>query len=98
PLPYTPSLHDALPIYHGEMGLSHGGLRQKSFNVYEETINVPLVIANPVLFPQPVTTNALASLIDLMPTLATLADVPDRDDWTFQDRKSTRLNSSHVKI
>lgn len=76
---------------HGEMGLSHGGLRQKSFNVYEETINVPLVIANPVLFPQPVTTNALASLIDLMPTLATLADVPDRDDWTFQGNDLTPI-------
>ena len=37
---------------HGEMGLSHGGLRQKCFNVYEETINVPLVVSNPVLFPQ----------------------------------------------
>ena len=37
---------------HGEMGLSHGGLRQKCFNVYEETINVPLVVSNPVLFPR----------------------------------------------
>ena len=36
---------------HGEMGLSHGGLRQKTFNAYEETINVPLVVSNPVLFP-----------------------------------------------
>ena len=35
---------------HGEMGLAHGGLRQKAFNVYEETINVPLVVSNPVLF------------------------------------------------
>jgi choline-sulfatase len=68
---------------HGEMGLSHGGLRQKIFNAYEETIHVPLVISNPVLFPQPVQSSALASLIDLMPTLATLADVPDRDQWTF---------------
>ena len=40
---------------HGEMGLSHGGLRQKTFNVYEETINVPLVISNPVLFGRPAT-------------------------------------------
>ena len=38
---------------HGEMGLSHGGLRQKAFNAYEETIHVPLVVSNPVLFPQP---------------------------------------------
>ena len=32
---------------HGEMGLSHGGLRQKTFNVYEETINIPLVDLQP---------------------------------------------------
>ena len=58
---------------HGEMGLSHGGLRQKAFNVYEETIHVPLLVSNPVLFPQPAQTPALASLIDLLPTIATLA-------------------------
>ncbi len=69
---------------HGEMGLSHGGMRQKAFNAYEETIHVPLVISNPMLFPNPVHTHALASLIDLMPTLATLADVPDRDRWNFK--------------
>ena len=38
---------------HGEMGLSHGGLRQKAFNAYEETIHIPLVVSNPVLFPKP---------------------------------------------
>jgi choline-sulfatase len=58
---------------HGEMGLSHGGLRQKAFNAYEETINVPLVISNPLLFPRPEETEALASLIDLLPTMAGLA-------------------------
>ncbi len=36
---------------HGEMGLSHGGLRQKMFNAYEETLRVPLVVSNPLLFP-----------------------------------------------
>ena len=54
---------------HGEMGLSHGGLRQKMFNVYEETINVPLVVSNPVLFPRRRETDALASLVDVLPTL-----------------------------
>ena len=57
---------------HGEMGLSHGGLRQKAFNAYEETINVPLVVSNPLLFPRPAETDALASLIDLLPTLTRL--------------------------
>jgi choline-sulfatase len=58
---------------HGEMGLSHGGLRQKAFNAYEETINVPLVISNPMLFQRPAETDALTSLIDLLPTVASLA-------------------------
>jgi hypothetical protein len=43
-----------------------------------------LTIANPVLFPTPQTTSALASLVDLMPTLATLANVPNRDAWVFK--------------
>lgn len=68
---------------HGEMGLSHGGLRQKIFNAYEETLRVPIVVSNPVMFPGPVRTSALASLIDLLPTFATLAGVPDRDRWRF---------------
>src|SRR4029079_10871310 len=58
---------------HGEMGLSHGGLRQKAFNSYEETIHIPLVVSNPTLFPKPVQTDALASLIDVVPTIATIA-------------------------
>jgi choline-sulfatase len=58
---------------HGEMGLSHGGLRQKAFNAYEETIHIPLVISNPVLFPRAVETDAFGSLVDLLPTIATLA-------------------------
>lgn len=61
---------------HGEMGMSHGGMRQKVFNAYEETMLVPLVVSNPRLFPSAVTTTALAGLIDVMPTLATIADVP----------------------
>src|SRR6187549_1532099 len=38
---------------HGELGMSHGGLRQKMFNAYEESIHVPLVVSNPVMFPEP---------------------------------------------
>lgn len=58
---------------HGELGLAHGGLRQKMFNAYEETINVPLLISNPRLFSQPAETESLASLIDILPTMLTLA-------------------------
>ncbi len=85
---FTPDLLDQTVVFrysdHGELGLSHGGLRQKMFNVYEEMLNVPLVVSNPVLFPQGVETAALASLVDLMPTVATLAKVPDRSQWDFK--------------
>ncbi|HLM51602.1 MAG TPA: sulfatase-like hydrolase/transferase [Solirubrobacteraceae bacterium] len=58
---------------HGEMGLAHGGLRQKMFNAYEETLRIPLVVSNPVLFPRAVTTDAAAGLVDLVPTMLALA-------------------------
>ena len=58
---------------HGEMGMAHGGLRQKMFNAYEETLRVPLVVSNPALFERPKSTQAFGSLIDLMPTFASVA-------------------------
>ncbi len=58
---------------HGDMGMSHGGLRQKVFNAYEETIRVPLVVSNPVCFTEPARTDALASLVDIVPTFLHLA-------------------------
>jgi arylsulfatase A-like enzyme len=36
---------------HGEMGMAHGGLRQKNFNFYEESLRVPLIYSNPKLYP-----------------------------------------------
>jgi arylsulfatase A-like enzyme len=67
---------------HGEMGLAHGGLRQKMFNAYEETIHVPLVVSNPVLFPQAQETTAFTTLSDVVPTLVALAggQAPERCD------------------
>ncbi len=60
---------------HGELAMSHGGLRQKAFNVYEETLRVPLIFSNPLLFPEGKTCEHPASLLDLMPTLAGLTGV-----------------------
>ncbi len=54
---------------HGEMGMSHGGMRQKAFNVYEETLRVPMIWANPDWFDEPQETSALMSLVDVLPTL-----------------------------
>jgi choline-sulfatase len=67
------------------MGLSHGGLRQKMFNTYEETINVPLVVSNPVLFADPAETDALSSLVDLVPTLLSLGGREANGDLRGRD-------------
>jgi choline-sulfatase len=72
---------------HGEMAMAHGGMRQKSFNVYEESLRVPLVFSNPRLFPAARASDALVSHVDLLPTLASLIDAPDaaRADWQGVD-------------
>lgn len=72
---------------HGELAMSHGGLRQKAFNVYEETLRVPLIFTNPHLVgaggggtcPHP------ASLVDLVPTLAGLLGVTPPSDLPGAD-------------
>lgn len=82
---------------HGEMGMSHGGMRQKMFNAYEETINVPLVVSNPVLFPKRDTTKALVSLIDLLPTflgVAGVGTIPEMDSMQGEDLRP--ILSSHA--
>ncbi len=61
---------------HGEMGLAHGGMRQKNFNMYEETINVPLVYSNPTLFPRRRVVDDIVGHVDLVPTLAALVGAP----------------------
>ena len=60
---------------HGELGLSHG-LREKSYTAYEEVIHTPLVVSNPVLFPEPRSTEAIYSHIDLAATVCDLAGAP----------------------
>ena len=61
---------------HGEMGLTHGGMRQKNFNVYEEATRVPLVFCNRRLFPTAARSTALVSHVDFLPTLASLFAAP----------------------
>jgi choline-sulfatase len=72
---------------HGEMGLAHGGLRQKNFNFYEESLRVPLIYSNPVLFPRPRASKQLVSHVDFLPTLASIAGAPPaaRADWQGVD-------------
>ncbi len=79
---------------HGEMGLTHGGMRQKNFNFYEETIRVPLVYSNPKLYPEPLSSDALVSHVDFLPTLASLAGTPKsaRRNWQGVDYSKLVLN------
>lgn len=81
---------------HGEMGLAHGGLRQKNFNFYEEATRVPLVYSNPKLFPKPHQTDALVSHVDFLPTLASLAAAPKsaRTNWQGVDYSKLVLHPS----
>lgn len=71
---------------HGEMGLAHGGLRQKMFNVYEESLRVPLIVSNPTLYPEPLVSDALVSLVDVLPTLGTLLGAPVPEAWGMRGR------------
>ncbi len=72
---------------HGEMGTAHGGMRQKNFNFYEESIRVPLVYSNPRLFKKPQKSTAIVSHVDFLPTLASLVGAPTRAraDWQGVD-------------
>lgn len=81
---------------HGEMGLTHDGLRQKNFNFYEESIRVPLVYSNPLLYPTARQSNALVSHVDFLPTLASLFNAPSqaRMNWQGVDYSSLVLDPS----
>ncbi len=85
---------------HGEMGLAHGGLRQKNFNFYEESIRVPLVYSNPVLYNGPQSTQALVSHVDFLPTIAQLFDAPAsaRAAWQGIDYSSLVLDPSAAPV
>jgi arylsulfatase A-like enzyme len=79
---------------HGEMGMTHGGLRQKNFNFYEETLRIPLIYSNPRLYREPSTSTAMVSHVDLLPTVASLFQVPAnaRDNWQGVDYSSVVLD------
>jgi arylsulfatase A-like enzyme len=84
---------------HGEMGTAHGGMRQKNFNFYEESIRVPLVYSNPRLFRRAQRNDSLVSHVDFLPTLASLLDTPDdaRADWEGVDYSDQILDRRPTK-
>jgi len=81
---------------HGEMELAHGGLRQKMFNAYEESIRVPLIVSNPLLFPAPATSDAPVSLVDVVPTLLSLAGA-DAGGAVLDGADLTPVLASHAR-
>ena len=78
---------------HGELAMSHGRMRQKFYNVYRETLSVPLIVSNPRLYPEPQSTDAMAGLIDVVPTLAALAGTPEPEQYGFKGRDLTPVLS-----
>ncbi len=83
---------------HGELGMAHGGLRQKVFNVYEESLRVPLIFSNPLLFPERRTCEHPASLIDLMPTFAGLLNVDPPPGLRGVDLSPTIRDPEHGPV
>jgi choline-sulfatase len=79
---------------HGELGMSHGRMRQKFYNAYRETLNVPLIVSNPRLYSSPQSTDAFASLIDIVPTLASITGAPDPQQYGFKGRDLTPILSN----
>lgn len=63
---------------HGDHGMAHGGLRQKSFTVYEEAPRVPLVWSNPIDFPTGKVCEELVSHVDFLPTLCSVLGIDTR--------------------
>lgn len=93
----TTALNNTLIIRtsdHGENGMCHGALRQKTFVTYEEVLRVPLIWSNPMLYPTAQSTGALVSHVDLLPTLCALAGVPNWQSKGFAgvDYSSIVLN------
>ncbi|MCE9687215.1 sulfatase-like hydrolase/transferase [Shewanella sp. AS16] len=60
---------------HGELLGAHGGLHQKWYTAYQEVLNVPFIVSNPVLFEKPRQLELTTSHVDLLPTLLGLAGI-----------------------
>ena len=75
---------------HGEMGMTHGGMRQKWFNAYQETIRIPLIWTGPGL-PQGASSDALVTHVDLLPTIAEYCGVPNPQRFGLQGRSYAGL-------
>ncbi|MDT8390732.1 MAG: sulfatase-like hydrolase/transferase [Lentisphaeria bacterium] len=62
---------------HGELCYEHNTVQKH--NMYEASVNVPLIVSCPSRLPSGVRTRCLASHIDLLPTLGELCGLPAED-------------------
>ena len=70
---------------HGEYGLAHGGLRQKSFSAYNEALKIPLIWSNPTAYPagNGQVCPQLVSHVDFLPTLCSMVGI-DAKQYPFK--------------
>ena len=61
---------------HGELLGAHGGLHQKWYNAYEETLRVPLVVSSPGMTRGGEEVEICSNHLDLVPTLLGLGGLP----------------------
>ncbi|MER2091033.1 MAG: sulfatase-like hydrolase/transferase [Sporosarcina sp.] len=80
---------------HGEQLGAHGGLYQKWYTMYEESIHVPLIIHNPLLFPSYTCTDMLTSHVDILPTLLGLTSI---NEQKIQQKLSKDHNEVHPLV
>jgi arylsulfatase A-like enzyme len=76
---------------HGELLGAHGGLHQKWHNVYEESVHVPLIFSNPVLYKEPKSATMLTSHVDLIPTMLGLAEINE-------EKARRAINKDHSEV
>nr|WP_269799243.1 sulfatase-like hydrolase/transferase [Bacillus sp. FJAT-45037] len=76
---------------HGELLGAHGGLYQKWYNMYEESIHVPLIIHSPKMFKRSEQTDMLTSHVDILPTLLGLSGANVQ-------RIQGRLDKDHTEV
>ena len=60
------------------------------YNVYRQTLNVPMIFSNPVAFKGGQTTESLSGLIDVMPTLANIVGI-EPQNMTLQGKDLTPI-------
>ena len=76
---------------HGDTLGAHGGMHQKWYQAYEETIHVPLIFSGPLVQGHGRSEDALTSHADLLPTLLGLCDID-------VERAAKELALTHTEV